>query len=266
MIIGIVAVARNFAIGKDGKLPWHYSADLKFFKETTTGHTIVMGSRTWRSIGKPLPNRTNVVLTRSKDVDTPPEVMKLARVDEVVDLSRHSKNNIFIIGGAKVFDSFADAIEKWIVTLVPETVEGADTFMPDTFLDDYHIDDIKDLGDGLVVKTLIRNAADGVKSSQKAMMGGRPWDDWIDEYSKAHLNPINEITHIFGIPMIVSAVILIPTILIEFAMWRVIVELFVIGWVLQFVGHLVEGNKPEFFRDRRFLSVGLRWWFRTVAG
>jgi dihydrofolate reductase len=56
-IIGIVAIAQNYAIGKDGKLPWHYPADLKFFKQTTTNHAVVMGFNTWKSIGKPLPNR-----------------------------------------------------------------------------------------------------------------------------------------------------------------------------------------------------------------
>ncbi len=65
MIIGIVAVAKNFAIGKDGKLPWHYSADLKFFKETTLNHAIVMGFNTWNSIGKPLPKRLNIVLSQN---------------------------------------------------------------------------------------------------------------------------------------------------------------------------------------------------------
>ena len=57
-IFAIIAIAKNYAIGKDGKLPWHYPADLKFFKETTTGHAVLMGSHTWDSIGRPLPNRS----------------------------------------------------------------------------------------------------------------------------------------------------------------------------------------------------------------
>jgi len=265
MIIGIVAIAQNYAIGKDGRLPWRYSADLKFFKETTTGNAIVMGANTWRSIGKPLPNRLNIVLTRSGDIDAPPAVMKLSGVDEVVDLSKLLVKDVFIIGGAKVFDSFSDVIEKWFVTFVPETIEGADTFMPENFLDGFTVTETKNLGQGLVVKDLRRKTNDDVRSS-KQMMGGRTWDEWIDEYAAAHRNPINEITHIFGIPMIAAAIILIPTIFIEFAMWRSVLPLFVIGWILQFVGHFVEGNKPEFFRDRRFLLVGLWWWFREVIG
>ena len=155
MIIGIVAISKNYAIGKDGKLPWHYSADLKFFKETTTGNAVVMGANTWRSIGKTLPNRLNVVLSRS-DIDTPPEVMKLSSADEVIELSKLLVKDVFIIGGAKVFEAFADVIEKWIVTFVPETVEGADTFMPENFLDEFDVKETKDLGGDLKVKMLHR--------------------------------------------------------------------------------------------------------------
>lgn len=156
MIIGIVAISKNYAIGKNGKLPWHYSADLKFFKETTTGNAVVMGSNTWQSIGKPLPNRLNVVLSRSDNIEAPPEVMKLISVDEVIELSKLLVKDIFIIGGAKIFESFADLIEKWIVTFVPETVEGADTFMPQNFLDGFEVEETKDLADDLEVKTLRR--------------------------------------------------------------------------------------------------------------
>src|SRR5438309_8483363 len=115
-IIGIVAISKNYAIGRGGKLPWHYSADLKFFKETTTGHAVVMGANTWRSIGKPLPDRLNVVLSRSGDIDAPPEVMKLGSTDEVVELSKLLVKDVFIIGGATVYREFADVIDRWIVT------------------------------------------------------------------------------------------------------------------------------------------------------
>ena len=155
MIIGIVAISKNYAIGKDRKLPWHYSADLKFFRETTTGNAVVMGANTWRSIGKPLPNRLNVVLSRS-NVETPPEVMKLNGVDEVVELSKLLVKDVFIIGGARTYEAFADVIEKWIVTFVPETIEGADTFMPENFLDGFEIEKTVDLGDDLLVKILHR--------------------------------------------------------------------------------------------------------------
>ena len=156
MIIGIVAISKNYAIGKDGKLPWHFSADLKFFKETTTGNAVVMGANTWRSIGRPLPNRLNIVLSRSGNVETPGEVMKLASKAEVVELAKYLNRDVFIIGGAKTYADFADVIDKWIVTLIPETIEDADTFMDEDFLNGFEITDSKDLGDGVLVNILRR--------------------------------------------------------------------------------------------------------------
>lgn len=156
MIIGIVAISKNFAIGRGGRLPWHYSADLKFFKETTTGHAVVMGANTWRSIGRPLPNRLNIVLSGSSSVTPPTEVMRLGDKVEILDLARYLNRDVFIIGGAKTYRDFADDIEKWIVTRVPETVADADTFMPRDFLDGFDVTEKKDLGDGLVVETLCR--------------------------------------------------------------------------------------------------------------
>ena len=156
MIIGIVAISGNYAIGKNGKLPWHFSADLKFFKETTTGNAVVMGANTWRSIRKPLPGRLNIVLSRTGNVETSAEVMKLESKDEVVVLAEYLNRDVFIIGGAKTYADFADVIEKWIVTEVPMTVDDADTFMPPDFLDGFELDDIRDLGDELRVKILHR--------------------------------------------------------------------------------------------------------------
>ena len=156
MIIGIVAISQNNAIGRDGKLPWHYSADLKFFKATTTGNAVVMGSNTWRSIGKTLPNRLNIVLSRTGDVDTSPEVMKLSGADEVVELEKYLNRDVFIIGGAQTYAEFADVIEKWIVTQIPVIVPDADTFMPDDFLSDFECNSVHDLGDDLTVKILHR--------------------------------------------------------------------------------------------------------------
>ncbi|MEP6945608.1 MAG: dihydrofolate reductase [Acidobacteriota bacterium] len=156
MIIGIVAIAKNFAIGKDGKLPWHHSADLKFFKETTTGNAVVMGAATWRAIGKPLPDRLNVVLTATNSVMPPAEVMRLAEKAEVTDLALYLHRDVYIIGGAKTYAAFADVIEKWLVTWVPDAAADADTFMPADFLDDFVETNNRDLGDGLVVKTLLR--------------------------------------------------------------------------------------------------------------
>jgi len=154
--IGIVAITKNFAIGKDGKLPWHHSADLKFFKQTTLGNTVVMGSNTWRSIGKPLPGRLNVVITKGSDIAEEENVKVLSSVDQVAELSKNIPGDIFIIGGAQIFASFAPVIDKWIVTDVPDDVPDADTFMPRDFLVDFEERDSLQLADNLRVRILHR--------------------------------------------------------------------------------------------------------------
>lgn len=156
MIIGIVAIAKNFAIGRDGKLPWHYSADLKHFKETTTGQAVVMGSKTFRSIGKPLPNRLNIVLSRSAQINTADDLIFLRSEREAIDIGKYLKCDLFVIGGAKTYAEFAPLIDAWIVTHVPVDVDGADVFMPSDFLDGFSSVEIRELGDALRVETFRR--------------------------------------------------------------------------------------------------------------
>lgn len=156
MIVGIVAISKNLAIGKGGKLPWHRSADLRFFKETTTGNAVVMGRATWLAIGKPLPNRLNIVLSRSGDFDAAPGVMKLGSPHEVVELSKYLACDVFIIGGAKTYQAFADVIGRWIVTDVPVDVPDADTFMPADFHAGFELTEIKELGEELRVRIMRR--------------------------------------------------------------------------------------------------------------
>jgi len=157
MIIGIVAIAKNYAIGKDGKLPWHYSADLKFFKRTTAGNAILMGYNTWESIGKPLPRRLNIVMTRKRSIPYQERLLVLRRKHDALILSDYLNKDLFIIGGAETYRGFAEDIDKWIVTEIPETVEGADAFMPEDFLDGFAVSGSEDLGDGLIVKTYTRS-------------------------------------------------------------------------------------------------------------
>jgi dihydrofolate reductase len=156
MIIGIVAISNNYAIGKDGKLPWHYPADLRFFKQTTTGNAIVMGANTWRSIGRPLPNRLSIVLSRSAEIDNQPNVLLLRSRDELLALSQFLKGDLYIIGGAQTYKSLADVVDDWLVTRVPLTVEDADVFMPEDFLNGFALRETRDLGDGLKVETFRR--------------------------------------------------------------------------------------------------------------
>ncbi|MGH9903112.1 MAG: dihydrofolate reductase [Pyrinomonadaceae bacterium] len=133
-VIGIVAVDRNGAIGKGGTLPWHYSADLKFFKRQTTGHACVMGRRTWLSLKRPLPNRLNIVLSRTAGVEPRESVVVLRDKPSVLSLRPYLSCDLFVIGGAQVFRTFAEDIDRWVVTEIPLAVEGADTFMPENFL------------------------------------------------------------------------------------------------------------------------------------
>jgi dihydrofolate reductase len=158
MLIGIVAVDRNNAIGKEGKLPWHYSADMKFFKETTTGHAVAMGSNTWRSLQKkPLPNRLNIVITRNAQIEVPADVVVSPNVESTLALAKELTTDVFVIGGAKVYQSFLSHIEKWLVTEVPLTVEGADTFMPANFLKGFTKVETREIGDGLKVVFYLRS-------------------------------------------------------------------------------------------------------------
>jgi uncharacterized membrane protein YGL010W len=98
------------------------------------------------------------------------------------------------------------------------------------------------------------------------MMGGKSWDEWIEEYSESHQNPVNKLTHTIGIPMIALSLLLVPVSFFASGVWRVALGLFVAGWIFQFIGHYFEGKPPEFFKDWRFLLVGLRWWLKKSLG
>ncbi len=98
------------------------------------------------------------------------------------------------------------------------------------------------------------------------MLGNRTWNEWIREYSAGHQNAVNRACHTVGIPMIAIAVLLMPFAFWLPRVWEVVGSLFILGWIFQFVGHAFEGKPPEFFKDWRFLFVGLRWWFAKMAG
>jgi uncharacterized membrane protein YGL010W len=98
------------------------------------------------------------------------------------------------------------------------------------------------------------------------MLGGRSWDDWIARYSRSHQHPINRFCHTVGIPLIVVSLGLGAAALAVPALAWYAFGLFILGWILQFAGHAVEGKPPEFFQDWRFLFVGLRWWVAKIRG
>jgi dihydrofolate reductase len=152
MIIGIVAVDRNGAIGKGGRLPWHYSADMKFFRETTTGNACVMGYKTWLTLGRPLKNRLNIVLSRQSEIEAQDGLVVLRQPEFALSLNKYLAGDLFVIGGATIYETFLPYIEKWIVTEVPLFVEGADAFMPVDYLDGFKSVGSKQLDDQLVVR------------------------------------------------------------------------------------------------------------------
>ena len=157
MIIGIVAVDKNGAIGKDGKLPWHYSADMKFFKETTIGNAVVMGRKTWLTLKKPLPQRLNIILSRKSEIGPQESVIVLRDVESVLQKANNLECDLYVIGGEQVYRAFVDKIDRWIVTRVPLTVEEADAFVPQNYLDGFHEVSAKELEPNLVAHYYERN-------------------------------------------------------------------------------------------------------------
>jgi len=159
MIIGIVAVDRNLAIGKGGRLPWHYSADMKFFKQTTIRNAVVMGRRTWSTLKGPLPDRQNIVLTRNGEIEVPETVRVMTDIESVLEFAMTVNTHLFVIGGAKLYQALLPHIERWLVTEVPLSVAGADTFMPRNFLDRFEMYEMRQLDKGLRVKMYERSTA-----------------------------------------------------------------------------------------------------------
>jgi len=126
MITLIAACSKNRVIGKDNKLIWHVPGDLKRFKELTSGHTVLMGRKTFESIGKPLPNRRNIILTRNPDFK-PEGCLVYSNLSEVLELYH---NDLFVIGGEEIYTQtigYADYIE---LTLINKEYDG-DAFFPE---------------------------------------------------------------------------------------------------------------------------------------
>lgn len=121
----IVAVAENGVIGKDNQLIWKLSEDLKQFKKLTTGHCIIMGRKTFDSIGRPLPNRTNIVISRNKSLKL--EGCQIAHsLEEAIDFAKEQNlgEDIFIIGGEKIYKLSEKLTDRLYLTKVNATVDG----------------------------------------------------------------------------------------------------------------------------------------------
>ncbi len=126
----IVACDRNRGIGKNNELPWRLPADLKHFKQTTYGHHMLMGRKTFDSIGKPLPGRTSIVLTRNRDRSFPEGVLAVESLEEGIALAQQAgEEELFIVGGGELYRLAMEKTETIYLTEV-ETDAQADTFFP----------------------------------------------------------------------------------------------------------------------------------------
>ena len=135
MISLIVAVAENGAIGRNNGLLWHISEDLKYFKSTTTGHPVIMGRNTYESIGRPLPGRRNIVLTR-KGIEVPPIKNPLVTSIETVDSLEQvlalaqGEEEFFVMGGGMLYNATFNEADYLYLTKIYAKAEDADTFFP----------------------------------------------------------------------------------------------------------------------------------------
>jgi dihydrofolate reductase len=130
MISLIVAYDKNRGIGKDNQLVWRQSADLKRFKEITSGKTVVMGRKTFESIGKPLPNRNNIVLTKTRS--------QIRGVISISDIEQITEKEYFVIGGSEIYKLFLDYVDEIYATLIDCEID-ADSWFPQIDMDNWHI-------------------------------------------------------------------------------------------------------------------------------
>lgn len=141
MLSIIVALAENNVIGKDNRLIWHLPRDLKHFKETTSGHYIIMGRKTFESNGRPLPNRTNVIITRDRNYTAEGCVI----VHSFEEAIKEAKNDseAFIIGGGKIYERALPLVDRIYLTKIHHSFEG-DTFFPAINMDEWELTDQRD--------------------------------------------------------------------------------------------------------------------------
>lgn len=134
----VAAVAENGVIGADGEMPWHHPEDLERFKELTVGHPTIMGRRTYESIadrlGGPLPDRTNIVLSRRESLDLPEAAIHARSVENALEAAESvldaDQQTVYVIGGESVYEAFLDRADELRVTEIPEAPDG-DTHFPE---------------------------------------------------------------------------------------------------------------------------------------
>jgi len=136
----LVACDENRVIGKDNQLIWHLPADLKRFKSLTTGHVILMGRKTYESIGKPLPNRTTIVITRQVDFQAEGTITAHSVEEAILKAKSLTREDIFIVGGAEIYSLSLALADQLLVTQLHDIFEG-DAFFPEISADTWEIID-----------------------------------------------------------------------------------------------------------------------------
>ena len=130
MLSLIVAKAKNNVIGKDNKLLWHLSNDLKRFKNLTTNHTMIMGRKTFESLGRVLPNRKHVILSHNPDFKVKDENVKIVHSIDELKQYIESKEEVFVIGGAMIYNLLMPYVTKMYITEIDKEFEGDTVFPP----------------------------------------------------------------------------------------------------------------------------------------
>ena len=126
----IVAIADNNAIGKDNALLWHISEDLKFFRSTTVGCPVIMGRKTYESIGRPLPKRLNIIVSR-KGYDAPEGVVVVDSIEKGYEVAKEQgAEKCFVIGGGQIYAQAMQIADEMVITHVHTVIEDADTYFP----------------------------------------------------------------------------------------------------------------------------------------
>lgn len=139
MIALLVAMDRNRVIGLKGDMPWHLPKDLAFFKQKTTGHTIVMGRKTFESIGRTLPNRRNIVLSSQEQTSFPAGVEVIHDLAELQQLqAEHPDEELFVIGGGRIFEQTLPKADRMYITYIDEAFQG-DTYFPEFTASDWKL-------------------------------------------------------------------------------------------------------------------------------
>jgi dihydrofolate reductase len=125
----IAAMSQNYVIGKNNKLPWHIPEDMKHFRDITRGHAVIMGRKTYESMGKPLPNRINIVISRNTNYSTEGCVVVQSLEKAIEEAKRSEAEEIFIIGGAEIYQLGLEIADRIYLTIIHQNFDG-DTFFP----------------------------------------------------------------------------------------------------------------------------------------